>query len=253
MHYYMISAPSRIYWKQPEELQIYSTYEALDIFGVIQVRTFLLALTNVKMDNKISHKEYIKILKFLEYFHFVFNAICSSRPSGLERRYSSYARKLRECSNKSESKRCIRELINVLLETIPTYDYFENAFLRLRFTSVNTKDKKLVQYILRKLETYSSKTMELQPLSFTIEHILSESARNDECGMIGNLLPLGEKLNNEIQDKNFKYKIERYAESAYKSVSEFLTMYGGSEEWNEGQIIDRTKYLAKILYDNMSK
>ena len=38
------------------------------------------------------------------------------RPSGLERRYSSYARILRICKDKNETKKCIDELIATLKE-----------------------------------------------------------------------------------------------------------------------------------------
>lgn len=63
------------------------------------------------------------------------------------------------------------------------------------------KDKKLVKYILKKLDTYYSSN-ELVPNSFTIEHILPESVETEYVGMIGNLLPLGEQLNNDLSNKN---------------------------------------------------
>ena len=49
-----------------------------------------------------------------------------------------------------------------------------------------------------------------KPNSFTIEHILPESTNNNVVGMLGNLLPLGEQLNSNLQDKSFKVKLSGY-------------------------------------------
>ncbi|MGN0550832.1 MAG: DUF262 domain-containing protein [Acutalibacteraceae bacterium] len=237
-------------WNQPEYLPIYTTLIALKTFNTTQVRMFLLALFDVKDAKLISHKNYKKILLFLEHFHFIFTAICSCRPSGLERRYSSYARKLRNCRSKEESAECINELIVDLKTSLPEYNVFESSFKKIIYTSNQEKDKKLVQYILKKLEVYYS-TNELKPNSFTIEHILPESTRKNCIGMIGNLLPLGEKLNNELEDKSFEYKIKRYTESQYASVKDFVKKYTDEENWDELSIEKRTIDIAHILYDNI--
>jgi uncharacterized protein with ParB-like and HNH nuclease domain len=198
--YAEISSPNYLHWLQPEYHNAFYSLEAISIFGVTQVRTFLLALFESKRENMISQKDYLRIFDFLEYFHFVFNAVCSERPSGMERRYSSYARKLRESTDKQKARECIKDLMSVLNESLPSYDQFENHFIDIRYTSRNTKSKKLLQYILRKLENYSVMSNELKPDSFSIEHILPESTRNDSVGMIGNMLPLGVELNNSLND-----------------------------------------------------
>lgn len=181
--YYKIVYPNKNDWSQPEEIDIYYALEAYDIFDVTQVRIFLLALFDVKRKKKISHKQFVKIIKFLEQYHFAFNAICSMRPSGLERRYSSYARKLRMCKDKNETKKCIDELIDTLKDGLPAEEIFVSNFVNVRYTSDFSKDKKLVQYIITKYEFYNMNTNEVQPLSFTIEHIMPESIKikNVEC------------------------------------------------------------------------
>lgn len=98
--YCKIAYPNKNDWMQPEDIEIFYSLDACEVFGITQVRIFLLALIDVKRKKLISHKQFLRIIKYLEYYHFVFNAICSMRPSGLERRYSSYARRLRECSDK---------------------------------------------------------------------------------------------------------------------------------------------------------
>ena len=242
--YYKIVYPNKNDWSQPEEIDIYYALEACDIFDVTQVRIFLLALFDVKRKKMISHKQFLRIIKFLEQYHFVFNSICSMRPSGLERRYSSYARKLRICKDKNETKKCIDELIATLKEGLPAKEIFVSNFVNVRYTSDFAKDKKLVQYIIKKYEFYNMNTNEVQPLSFTIEHIMPESTNNKECGMIGNLLPLGDKLNSELMDKAFKYKIKKYSASQYKTVEKFVQQYQNNDEWTKEMIFDRTKEIV---------
>ena len=132
--YSEIVSPDVNKWIQPEDLSIYTSLNALDIFNTTQVRIFLLALFDAKRRNVVSHKNYKKVLTYLEYYHFVFTAVCSSRPSGLERRYSSYARKLRVCARKEESADCINNLIVDLKTSLPEYSVFESKFKSIVYT-----------------------------------------------------------------------------------------------------------------------
>ncbi len=248
--YAQISEPDRSDWNRPEYLSVYTTLNSFKIFNVTQVRIFLLALFDVKRKNLISHKQFINILNCLEHFHFVFTAVCSSRPSGLEQRYSAYARRLRNCKNKEESATCVNNLIQDLKNSLPEYNLFESAFKNIRYVSGQEKQKKLVQYILQKVETYFS-TTELKFNLFTIEHILPESTKKDFVGMIGNLLPLGNDINSSLQDKEFSYKMEKYKDSQYITVKNFVEEYHDTEEWTEELIQKRTIDLAKILYENI--
>lgn len=249
--YINIIRPTRDMWNQPEYKVVYNALDALSVFGVTQVRTFLLALFDIKRKNLVAHKVYLNIIEYLEYFHFVFNAICSERSSGLERKYSSYARKLRNSTGKEASKNVIGELRESLNNTLPTYEEFEKDFLKLKFSSSETKDKKLVQYVLKKLERYISSSDELTFDSFSIEHILPESTKNEYVKLIGNLLPLGVNLNSVIKDKIFKDKIVEYKKSQYQSVKEFVKKYSSQSSWGAEDIISRTQAIAKIMYNQV--
>lgn len=247
--YAKISLPNPADWTQPEDRKVFETLEAIDIFGVTQIRSFLLALFDVKKRKLIKHSEYIKVLEYLQYFHFVFNAVCSERPSGLEQRYSSYARRLRGVSSKQESAQCIRELISALQNSLPSYEKFEMSFEKIQFTSKNSKNKKLVQYILKKLEGYLQDTEEMIPISFSIEHILPESTQSEFVGMVGNLLPLGVDLNSKLDDKPVVDKMAGYSISQYKTTKKFVSEYADLGQWDEQDIMQRTKQLAKIMYN----
>lgn len=107
---------------------------------------------------------------------------------------------------------------------------------------------------MRKLERYAAGTDEMKPDSFTIEHIMPESTENEEAGKIGNLIPLGEKLNSQLGDKDFINKISRYPESHYQSVKVFVHEYEHLTSWCKKQIDERTEHLAmrceQTEYDN---
>lgn len=247
--YYKIVYPNKNDWAQPEELEVFYALEACDIFGITQVRIFLLALMDVKRKSLISHKQFLRVIKYLEYYHFVFNAVCSMRPSGLERRYSSYARRLRECGDKNATKKCIDELIDTLNNALPSKEVFVDNFKSIQYTSYWPKDKKIVQYIIKKYEFYNMQTKEMQPLSFTIEHIMPESTHAKACGAIGNLLPLGEQINSQILAKPFEQKMKKYAESQYSTTKKFVEKYKEQIEWTTNLIGERTKEIAEELYD----
>ena len=248
--YSMIVVPKREQWKQPEVLFVYTCLESFSIFNVSQIRSFLLALFDVQEQKLISFKNFKKILLYLEHYHFVFTAICSSRPSGLERRYSSYARQLRECASKPETATCISNLITDLKGSLPSYEVYSEKFCQKGYTSTKEKEKKLIQYILKKIERYYS-TEELIPNSFTIEHILPESVATDYVGMIGNLLPLGENINKTLSNKGFGAKMQHYPESQYATVQKFVEENKDNTIWGEAEIKKRTEQLGKILYDNL--
>lgn len=56
-------------WKQPEDLALFTSLNALNTFNVTQTRILLLALLDVKDRKLISHKNFKKILLFLEHYH----------------------------------------------------------------------------------------------------------------------------------------------------------------------------------------
>lgn len=246
--YAKIVSPKESEWTQPENKDIFETLEALNIFGVTQVRIILLGLFDAKRRNVLKHKVFLSALSYLQYFHFVFNAICSERPSNLERKYASFSKKLHKSASKEESAEYIRELQETLKELLPKYSQFEQGFQKLYFTEDAAKDKKVIQYILKKLERYCAGTDEMRPDSFTIEHIMPESSGIEQVGRMGNFLPLGEKINGAVGTKPFKSKLEKYKTSQYNAVQKFVERYGEQDDWTIEDINNRTIELAKIMY-----
>ncbi len=240
--YKIISVPKEEDFKEIEKKPILYALRNINSFGITQSRTIIMALLEASDKQTISNTKLIKTLCFLEYFHFVFNAVCSNRASALERKNSSYARKLNDCKDREEGHRCLNDYVSALKQLMPSYEIFENAFLKLYFTQEQDDDKKLIQYILDKYEGYCRKGDELKISSMTIEHILSESTNKQEVGYVGNLLPLGESINSNLGNAEICQKMESYKKSSFSSVKKFLKDYEGIREWTKDDIIRRTKY-----------
>jgi len=245
--YSKIAGPTESDWTQPEDLIVYEVLHALEIFNISQVRTFLLALMDVRKRQLVSHKNFIKALRALERYHFIFTAVCSSRASGLERRYSSYARKLRSCVDKKQTADCIQDLVVALEGTLPGFDSFNQNFQKIAYSTNKSLRKQLVQYILKKIERYYGSN-ELKPHSFTIEHIIPESTQTPFIGMVGNLLPLGEPLNSAIGNAPFSEKIIHYEKSQYRTAQKFVEANRGKANFTEQDIKNRTTELSELCY-----
>lgn len=250
--YKIFSAPLQEDFTQLEEKPIYESLVALRTFKLSQHKPFLLSLFKTRENKLIKLSEMQKILAFMEQFHFTFNAICSMRPSGIDGSYSKSARQLLECQNKQEVKTIIEELRLQLKTRVPSKDDFKDSFSELRYSKGFTKQKRLIQYIFKKLENRTKTGGELTIDSFTIEHIAPQSSSSDKyISSIGNLIPLGLDLNQEAGDKKISEKIQIYKRSAFTMTKDFVLTYESSQVWNESSIKLRTKSLAEECYEIM--
>lgn len=137
------------------------------------------------------------------------------------------------------------------LETrLPDVDTFKENFSKLKYLKSDSDDKKLIQYIFNYIEGTKQKTDELKPDSITLEHILPEASSSaDFVGAIGNLLPLGSKLNGEAGTKCFLDKLEIYKKSNFVLTQEFAKT--APTKWEEEEIKARTSSLAEYCYNSL--
>jgi len=247
--YNKICNPIETDWKGQSEKAIYSSLQALNLFKVTQTRPFLLALLSNRKNINTQHL--IQILKSLEHFHFIFTAVCSSRASGLDGKYAKSAKEIRFSESKNESKKILNDLIESLIQKLPSETVFQESFSNLWFCKNYEKDKKLIQYIFSKMESFYQGGSELKLHEFSLEHILDQSSKSDFMGMVGNLLPLAAQINNEIpQSCDFTKKISHYKESSLKTVAKFITEIDehNTTQWSETEIQDRTTSIGYELY-----
>lgn len=248
--YIKIAAPLQEDFKQQEEKFICDTLTAFKIFNITQQRPFLLSLFKSRDKGVIKCDDQKEIMLFLERFHFMFNAVCSLRPSGIEASYSRAARDLQNASERRKAKDVLKVLKESFTSRIPDETTFTDKFKELSFYKGYTRDKKLIQYIFHKIERSKLVTNELAPENISIEHILPQSKNDKEIvGKIGNLLPLSQELNEKARDKLVTDKLPIYQESQYSLPKEFVAEYAA--QWNANMIDIRTGSLAKYCYYDM--
>lgn len=250
--YVKISSPSTEDFTLQEERRIYRSLAAFRIFGLSQPKPFLLSLFRARENGVVKFSQLVETLSFLEKFHFMFNAVCSLRPSGVEASYSRAARDLRAASDKNSAKDAIFALREGLEKRVPEESAFIEKFHELKFNNGYTKDKRLIQYIFQGIEKYKLETEEFYPENISLEHILSQSqGAKDVVSLIGNLLPLGQALNGKAGNKSVAEKLKVYEQSKYALPREFAEQYIGS--WSEKDIQERTRRLAEYCYRDVWK
>jgi hypothetical protein len=250
--YIKITSPVQEDFKQQEERAIYSALCAFKIFNITQQRPFLLSLFNAREKRIIKLDDQKEMMLFLERFHFIFNAVCSLRPSGIESSYSKAARDLQDASDRRKAREILSTLRKSFSARIPNETVFKNKFKELKFYNGYTRNKKLIQYIFNRIERSKLATNELVPENISLEHILCQSNNDKEVvGRIGNLLPLSQELNGKAKDKPILEKLPIYQESHYSLPKEFVAEY--RPPWGANEIDKRTESLAEYCYREIWK
>ncbi len=246
--YMQIANPQLTDWPRLEEREVFRAFEAINLFGVTQVRSLLLAMTELYKAEKLKLAAFKKFAQILEDFHFVYTAVCSSRPSGLDGMYSKIARRIRVEHDPLDG---LNDLATSLQAKRPSLQKFDDAYRHLRFSKSETKSKKLIQYMFKRHERFLHGTKELELDAISIEHIMDQSSGGSQIGMMGNLLPLDSTLNNEMGPAKFVQKLPVYGKSGLETVQIFLKEHGTGSTWGDQQILERTIALARIAYEEI--
>ncbi|MCB2300572.1 DUF262 domain-containing protein [Clostridium tagluense] len=252
--YYMIVTNSdENHWTRQEEKNIHQSLRALRLFGGTQVNTILISLLYLYKNNKLNVNDFADAVDYLEKFHFIYSTISSFRTSTIERKYSKNARNFRGSTSKAQSKELIKQMKEDFNEKLPGFSAFSEGFSKLWYTKEDDSDKKIIQYIFRKIENYYQATQELNVYKFTLEHINSQknSSYKNDVGKIGNLLPLSQPINEEAGVLKFADKVTIYKKSGFEIAKEFTRKYETLPDWDDSLIQARTQELAKLAYEEV--
>lgn len=215
-----------------------------------QYRPLLMSLMHQRDNGGITEEEYIKIIDFLYKFHICYTIICNGTTNKLERIIYSMSVEIEN----NYAKHSLDKLVDDLKDKIPDKKLFLINFKQIGYSHHKNffndeSNKKQVESILRIYEKYLGSAA--WQLNFTIEHILPDS-QGSQNAIIGNLIPLEEKLNNKIKDWDLKDKLDVYGkESAFASARKFVERYGmNPEKFNPEK---RTEYMAELFYDQILK
>lgn len=189
----------------------------------------------------------------IEKFHFLFNAIGSQRPSGVENTYSFAARRLLEAKGKHEARVVLQELKEKLINRVPSESTFVQKFKEIKYTKKKTTHRRLIQYIYATIERNIRGNDEVIPLDITLEHITPQATGLHYIGMIGNLLPLGSSGNLQAKTADFPKKIKVYNKSNFLYTKKFCVENNSVDSWNEERINSKTEEIALLAYNTVWK
>lgn len=224
---------------------------AMQLFKVSQQTPATLSLVRAYKNEIIKYSKLRDTLSAIEKFHFLFTAITSSRSSGgISAMYSSFARKLFEAKDSQEAANEINQLVEKLRTRRPSLDEFKIAFREVMYTNVNSKQRHLVRYILRKVSEYYGYKYIGEYEELTIEHIHPQSIINVNgwdswnVGQIGNLMFLDQKANGQLDTKDPKAKVAHLIASGYIVPDELKAI----EAWTPELALARTDLIAELAY-----
>jgi len=239
------------------ELPIKKSLTILYGFNVTQQTPMVLSIMREYNAKRLKYKVAKEALEAIEHFHYIFTAITSQRSSGgVASMYSQFARKLSDARDDTTRLTVIRDLKQKMKERIPTYEEFLAAFKTLEFTNGYTKQKRIIQYTLSKIDRYSNKSgVEVNYEVMTLEHLLPQNPthkladHDDFYGTIGNLLMIDEKTNNALSNKTWAAK-KNILEKTSIHIDEVIKK---ATDWTPKEIEKRTISLAKVAYNFVFK
>lgn len=204
-----------------DDASIMRSLSALRDFRVVQPVPGLLSLLRAQEEKKIKSKKVRRALQAIEYFHFGFTAVTSSRSSGgISGMYSSFGRKLYEAEDSNEASDVIADLLTKLRERVPSQTEFDAGFEQLIYTKENTSQRKVVRYALMQIAKSEEQPLIGETEELTIEHLfpqahISNEMPNEIVGQLGNLMLVDSKTNGMLKEKPFVEKKKILKERGY--------------------------------------
>lgn len=252
--YSTVYSPEKKSWSMDEK-GAEDSLHALLIFGVSQPAPVLLAALRGYLEQKLKLKDLKRILGALESYHFMTTAMLGrSSSGGISKMYATTARAIYDANDKMKAAKVIDELIAKLRDRIPDETQFITAFDELRFAEGQTSHRKLVRYIIGKVDQYEYPSLRLSSGEMSIEHLLSQNPADslsvDEAGKIGNLLLVEQKFNSDIlRNSSFNEKRRLLRDGGTKLRSTI----DDAKQWTAKEIDDHTKELAISGYRKIWK
>uniref|UniRef100_UPI004055B8C5 DUF262 domain-containing protein n=1 Tax=Candidatus Electrothrix sp. TaxID=2170559 RepID=UPI004055B8C5 len=220
--------------------------QQLQMFNVRQPLSLLLAAFDRFGDaDRSNFKQTLRAVTMLS---FRYNVICGLPGNELERVYNAIAIRLTEGRLFSA-----RAVITELQPIYPQDKVFKPAFADKSLRTSNSRNRKVVRYILFELERCCSKTSyALDDATYTIEHILPEHPeqgwdtfddRQHENGVyqLGNMTLLTAAANRDLGNAPFQEKKTAYVESGFTITQGISRRY---EDWTPAAIASRQNWMA---------
>ncbi|WP_263375903.1 DUF262 domain-containing protein [Granulicella aggregans] len=238
---------------QKSERKIKDSLDALNLFRLKQPLPMVLAIMHAYNAKQLTLSQVQETLSSIEKFHFIFTAITSQRSSGgISFMYALHARNLLQATDSNSRSKVLSELKAKLKDKLPPYEEFEANFTTLNFTNDFTKQKKLIQYVLGRLDRNEMAGVAVDYDQMTIEHLLSQGDGHspEVYGNIGNLLLCESAFNGkQLATKSFKDK-----KAILKTSKVTLdASIKSASSWTANEINARAKAMAKRSFSRVWK
>ena len=225
------------------ENEISDNIRLLILFGLKQPYSLLMAAYK-----SLDTRDFNKLLKDIIVISFRYSVICGKNPNDIERVYNNIA--IQITTEKIYDKKRLKEVYIDDNEFVP-------IFSRKSFVD-NSRNNKIIRYILGKIERFSGGTREvnIDGNTDTIEHILPQNP-DETWGedynfdnliyRMGNLCLLEKVYNNELKNKPYADKVILYNKSAFISTKQISEDY---LIWNESTINHRQQKMSNCYTMN---
>ena len=215
----------------------------LRMFNVRQVYPLLLAAFR-----KLEPPDFSQLLRAISIISFRYNVIANNPAREQERIYNSIAERLqgRDLSG-------LYSIFNELRRLYPSDEEFHHSFSRKILKTTQSRNKRVVRYILFKLEERcSGSSYDANSDRYTLEHILPENPGSgwDHISdfdheqlvyRLGNMTPLHNRPNRELGNTSFAEKRVVYDQSEFELTKRVAS---DNAEWTEERIGIRQNWMA---------
>jgi hypothetical protein len=215
------------------------------MFNVRQPYSLLLAARRALDDDGFS-----RVLRACSIISLRYNVIASLVTNEQERVYNAVAEKV-GTTMLTQASEIIRELRSIYLSD----ERFRNAFAEKSLKTTQSRNKRVVRYLLFQLERQvSGKDYDFESERYSIEHILPE---NPDTGWtqfadeqlesmtyrLGNLTLLTSAVNRDLGNKSFADKRQVYGASEFAITRQVAE---DNAEWNAERIAARQNQMARL-------
>jgi hypothetical protein len=222
--------------------------QQLMMFNVRQPLAMLMACYRSFYDRE--RVSFSRILRAVSVVSLRYNVICGFQTHEQERVYNDIARKLSE-----GDYTCLKDVLQALSDVYPNDRTFKTSFTAKTLKTTNSRNKKVVRYILFALEKQrSGQDFDFESSAYNLEHILPENPseawnymdenQQERCiYRLGNMTPMEAGDNRDLGNAGYIEKQGVYRNSQFQITRGVAERY---DEWDEAKIEARQKSLAEI-------
>lgn len=242
---------------KPKGISVEDNYKSVSIdlefmrsIGIKQHVCLVYAAYKLEKMGRMNINQLVKLIDFLARFHFIYNKLGRQPTNRLTQIYKKYSTRFSELILDNEDPNGMSKsdsLVNELIEKLKEKLYDNNCSIintaREKFSGLdyesrknNQEDKKYIKYVLEKVYKDGNSSV----INPTLEHVVpqSEGLKSEygsQINKVGNIILLEYEDNQELKDKDVKYKVDKYYEFGYipKSLISIVYNFTIENNWEE--------------------